>query len=365
MKDTSGAAAAQVQDEILVRRDGALGHIRLNRPRALNSLTLGMVRAMAEALDAFARDDEVAVVLVDGAGERGLCAGGDIRAIYESGRRRDGEAERFLREEYALDARIAAYPKPYVAIMDGITMGGGVGVSAHGRHRVVTERTRLAMPETSIGFFPDVGATWLLSHAPGEVGTYLALTGATIGADDAIDAGLADRFVMSADLPALHEALASLDSSADAADVAETLASLSQPGGAASLQAHRAAIDRLMVSDDMEEIRRALEGDGSAFAAAASRALAAASPTALKLTLRLLRSGRSSGSLEECLVREYRAACRALRGHDFFEGIRAAVIDKDKRPLWSPARLEDVEEALVAEHLAPVPDETTIFAKEV
>jgi enoyl-CoA hydratase len=365
MTRESGAAATADQDEVLVRHDGALGHIRLNRPRALNSLTLGMVRAMADVLDAFARDDRVAVVLLDGAGERGLCAGGDIRAIYDSGRRRDGEAERFLREEYALNARIASYPKPYVAIMDGITMGGGVGVSAHGSHRVVTERTRLAMPETSIGFFPDVGATWLLSHAPGEVGTYLGLTGETIGADDAIYAGLADASVLATDLRALQDALASLHTSADAADVSRTLASFSRPAGTATLQPHGVTIDRLMAFDDVVDIMRALERDGSAFAAAASRALAAASPTALKLTLRLLRQGRASGSLEECLLREYRAACRALRGHDFFEGIRAAVIDKDKRPLWSPARLEDVGEALVAEHLAPVPDEATIFAKEV
>jgi enoyl-CoA hydratase len=354
-------ASDEAQDEVLVTRNGALGHIRLNRPRALNSLTLGMVRTIAGALDAFESDPAIAVVLIDGAGERGLCAGGDIRAIYESGCRRDGHAERFLREEYALNARIASYRKPYVAVMDGITMGGGVGVSAHGSHRVVTERTRLALPETTIGFFPDVGTTWLLSRAPGEVGTYLGLTGETIGADDTVYAGLADWSVASADLPALHEALAALAPSATSAQVSGMLAALSRPRSASPLERNRATIDRAMAFDEVSDICSALERDGSEFAAGILRSMAAASPTSLKLTLRLLRLARSSASLEECLVREYRAACRALRGHDFYEGIRAAVMDKDKRPRWSPARLEEVGEALVAEHLAPVDDEATIF----
>jgi enoyl-CoA hydratase len=352
-------------DPVLVSRRGALGWIRLNRPRALNSLTLDMVRTIARALDEFERDAGVAVILLDGAGERGLCAGGDIRAIYESGRRRDGYAERFLRKEYALNARIASYPKPYVAVMDGITMGGGVGLSAHGSHRVVTERTRFAMPEAAIGFFPDVGATWLLPRAPGEVGTYLALTGEAIGPNETIYAGLADALVAAADVPTLPDALASLGRSVTAADVTGTVEALSRPSDTCSLQRHRATIDYVMSFDDVGEICGALEREGSEFAQHTLGSMSAASPTSLKLTLRLLRLGRSSESLEECLTREYRAACRALRGHDFYEGIRAAVIDKDKRPRWSPARLEDVSDALVREHLAPAADETTIFPQEV
>jgi enoyl-CoA hydratase len=348
-------------DPVLVESRGALGWIHLNRPRSLNSLTLDMVRAITRALDEFARDLGIAVVLLDGAGERGLCAGGDIRVIYESGRRRDGYAERFLREEYALNARISSYLKPYVAVMDGITMGGGVGVSAHGSHRVVTERTRFAMPEAAIGFFPDVGATWLLPRTPGEVGTYLALTGEAIGPDDAIYARVADTCVASADLSRLHDALASLDRSATAGDVSRTLETLSRPPESGALETNRESIDRAMCFDDVGKICSGLESDGSEFAGRALRSLSAASPTSLKLTLRLLRHGRSSASLKECLVREYRAACRVLRGHDFFEGIRAAVIDKDKRPRWSPARLEDVSEALIYEHLAPADDEKTIF----
>lgn len=346
--------------EILVGRDGALGHIRLNRPRALNSLTLDMVRAMTVALDAFASDDRVAAVLVDGAGERGLCAGGDIRAIYDSARRRDGYAQRFLREEYALNARIAAYPKPYIAVMDGITMGGGVGISAHGSHRVVTERTRLALPEAAIGFFPDVGATWLLSRAPGEIGAWIALTGEALGPDDAIYAGLADAFVNSADLPAVHEALVTLAPSRPA-DVASTLRALARTPASGRLQQDRAAIDRLMAFDDASAIWRALEADGSDFAQRVLRAMSAASPTSLKLTVRLLRLGRAAATLEDCLIMEYRAACRALHGHDFLEGIRAAVIDKDKQPRWSPAQLDEVGEDLIREHLAPAVGEETIF----
>jgi enoyl-CoA hydratase len=330
----------------------------------LNSLTLDMVRTIARALDEFERDAGVAVILLEGAGERGLCAGGDIRAIYESGRRRDGHAERFLREEYALNARIASYLKPYVAVMDGITMGGGVGVAAHGSHRVVTERTRFALPEAAIGFFPDVGATWLLPRAPGEVGTYLALTGEAIGPDDTIYARLADTCIASADLPALNDALASLGPSTTAADVSGTLETLSDPPESGSLRRNRAMIDRVMRFDDVSDIWSVLEKDGSEFADRTLRSMSVTSPTSLKLTLRLLRLGRSSASLEECLVREYRAACRALRGHDFYEGIRAAVIDKDKRPRWSPARLRDVSEALVREHLAPAADERMILPKE-
>ncbi|HEY7382824.1 MAG TPA: enoyl-CoA hydratase/isomerase family protein [Beijerinckiaceae bacterium] len=351
-------------DEIVVRREGALGHIRLNRPRALNSLTLDMVRAMAAALDAFESDGRVAAVLVDGAGERGLCAGGDIRVIYDSARHRDGHAQRFLREEYALNARIASYPKPYVAIMDGITMGGGVGISAHGSHRLVTERTKFALPEVAIGFFPDVGATWLLPRTPGEIGTWIALTGEALGPHDTIDAGLADVFVRSADLPALHDALAALAPSATAAEVSATLRNLARPPEPGRLQRNRAAIDRLMRFDDAAAIRDALEADDSDFARSALRAMSTASPTSLKLTVRLLRLGRAAATLQECLIMEYRAAGRALRGHDFLEGIRAAVIDKDKQPRWSPARLDDVGDDLVDEHLAPADGEDTIFSRK-
>lgn len=340
--------------DLRVAREGALGRLTLNRPRALNALTLGMVRGIARALDGFERDAGVAVVLLDGAGERGLCAGGDILAIHASGRanggRGDGEAERFWREEYALDARLKAYAKPYVAIMDGLVMGGGVGLSGHGRHRVVTERTRIAMPEVGIGFVPDVGGTWLLSRGSGEVGTYLALSGEPIGAGDAIHAGLADLFVPSGRLPALRAVLARAPSPEA---VPEILAAHAEPAPPAPLAAEEERIARLFAGDDVRAILARLAADDSAFAAAAREAVSARSPTSLAVTLRLLRFGRAAPRLETCLAREYRAACRTLREPDFYEGVRAAVIDKDRRPAWSPARLEDLDPARVEAHFAP------------
>jgi enoyl-CoA hydratase len=256
------------------------------------------------------------------------------------------------------------YPKPIAVFMDGITMGGGVGISAHGSHRLVTERTKFALPEVAIGFFPDVGATWLLPRTPGEIGTWIALTGEALGPHDTIDAGLADVFVRSADLPALHDALAALAPSATAAEVSATLRNLARPPEPGRLQRNRAAIDRLMRFDDAAAIRDALEADDSDFARSALRAMSTASPTSLKLTVRLLRLGRAAATLQECLIMEYRAAGRALRGHDFLEGIRAAVIDKDKQPRWSPARLDDVGDDLVDEHLAPADGEDTIFPRK-
>ena len=316
-------------------RQGGLGRIRLNRPKALNSLTLDMVRSIAQALTQFERDPSLAAVLVDGAGERGLCAGGDIRALYESGKNGDGGAETFWREEYALNARIARYAKPYIAFMDGIAMGGGVGISAHGAHRLVTERTRLAMPETGIGFFPDIGGTWLLAHAPGETGTYLGLTGTSIGGADAILLRLADMLVPSAALPAITETLSALAPGAGQDDVTAILQEFSEPAPA-PLAAHRATIDKTMAGNRVPEILAALAAETSEFAADTARIIGERSPVSLALTLRLLRRGRASASLQECLDREYFAALQILKGHDFYEGVRAAVIDKDRKPRWNP-----------------------------
>jgi enoyl-CoA hydratase len=329
---------------LTVTSQGHLGHLQLNRPKALNSLTIDMVRALTAALDEFEADPAIEAVLLDGAGERGLCAGGDIRALYQSAKAQDGAAEQFLREEYALNARIAAYSKPYIAIMDGITMGGGVGVSAHGAHRVVTERTRLAMPETGIGFFPDVGGTWLLSRAPGEIGTYIGLTGTTITGADAIYAGLANYHIPSSELPALIDALATQDPAA-------TLQAAHQPAEA-PLATVRAVIDTCLAFDTMAEIFAALAADGSAFAQETAAILAKQSPTSLVLTLRLLRLARQSTSLQTCLDREYTTATHALHAPDFFEGVRAAVIDKDRNPAWSPALLADVVTSKILEWTA-------------
>lgn len=334
------------EPQLIAERSGSLGRLRLNRPKALNSLTLAMVRSMQQALDAFEQDPKISAVLVTG-GERGLCAGGDVRAIYESGHAGTNLAATFWREEYLLDARISRYPKPYVVVMDGITMGGGVGISAHGRHRVVTERTRLAMPETGIGYFPDVGATWLLSRGQGELGTYLGLTGEHIGAADVIEAGLADVFVPTGDIAALAEALSAVPVNGAAAQVAEVLERFSRPAHLPELAQDRSAIDRLFAFDKVETILAALEMEATEFAWRTREILLSKSPTSLKLTLRLLRLGRTAASLEECLERELVGSVRMLATHDFYEGIRAAVIDKDRKPKWSPDNLAAVTDTAI------------------
>lgn len=338
------------EPDLIVRREGAAGILRLNRPKAINAITLDMVRGMAAALDSFEADPEVALVLVEGAGERGLCAGGDIVALYDNALNGGDYGKVFWREEYILNARIARFSKPYVAYMDGLVMGGGVGVSAHGSHRIVTDRTQLAMPETGIGFFPDVGGTWLLSRAPGELGTYFGLTGAAMNGADAIAGHFADAAILSERWPALRAALTGLTSRATAAHVRETIAEVALASTPGPVAAERARIDRLFAFDTMEEIVAALEADGSAFAQGALKTLARKSPTSLKVALKLLRLARGASSLEECLTREYLASLEVIVSHEFREGVRAAVIDKDRNPQWRPARLDDVDDAIVARY---------------
>lgn len=345
-------------DEVIVERVGALGRLRLNRPKALNALNHTMVGLIGEALDRFAADPAVAALLLTGEGERGLCAGGDLRSLYEQGA---AVADGFWRDEYRLDSRISRYEKPFVAVMDGITMGGGVGLSGHAAHRVVTERSRIAMPETGIGYLPDVGGTWLLPRAPGELGTYLGLTGAEVGAADAILCGLADVFVPSASLPDLVAALSELAPDAGDDGVRTALGKVSRDPGPAPLSAHRAVIDRCFAFDMVDEILTALDADGSDFAAETSKTLLAKAPSSLVLTLCLLRLGRAAPSLETCLEREFHASLALLTEGDFREGIRAAVIDKDKNPRWNPPRLDQVDPARIARWLEPRAE--PIFAK--
>lgn len=341
--------------EIVVERVGALGVVRLNRPGALNALTLGMVRNVRSALEAYDRDPSIAAILLEGEGERGLCAGGDIRAIHASGLADDGLAEQFWREEFQLVARIAAFAKPFVSFMDGIVMGGGVGVSAHAGHRVVTERTRLAMPEVGIGFFPDVGSTWLLTRARHMGGVYLAMTGAPVGAADAVQIGLADHPVAGADLPSIRDALAALSPNASASNVNELLGGFATEPQPGVVERNRGAIDDAFRHSTVEAVVAALACDGSEFAARTAATLAALCPTSLKVTLEILTRARGATSLQECLVREFHVARRMFRRHDFYEGVRAAVIDKDRRPRWSPAALAEVGADTVAALLAPDP----------
>ncbi|MEU8824875.1 enoyl-CoA hydratase/isomerase family protein [Streptomyces sp. NPDC048636] len=336
------------EDSVLLRTEGRAAHVTLNRPRALNALTHAMVCRIEEALTAWESDPAVETVVLTGAGERGLCAGGDIRAIHQDARDGDGTASAaFWRDEYRLNARIARYPKPYVAVMDGIVMGGGVGVSAHAGVRVVTERTRIAMPETGIGFIPDVGGTYLLALAPGELGTHLALTGAQAGAGDALVCGLADHFVPSDALPRLIEDLADTP-------VHEALARHVAQPPPGELTAHRDWIDPCYAADTAEEIvRRLLAADDPA-AKETAATLLAKSPTAVKVTLAALRRAPGLGPLERVLDQEYRVSCAALAAPDLVEGIRAQVIDKDRMPRWSPATLDEVSEADVERFFTPL-----------
>ncbi len=329
---------------VIISREGSLGRLHLNRPKAINSLTLEMVRMLDQGLDLFEADDTIASVLITGAGERGLCAGGDVIALYNSGKAGDGEAARFWADEYRLNARIAAYPKPYVAVMDGITMGGGVGVSAHGSHRIATDRTRMAMPETGIGLFPDVGGTWILGKAAGEIGTYVGLTGANFGAADAIYVGFSDYHMPAERIDALVAALAALPAAADGAAVTRTIETLTTPAPPSTIAENRAVIDAAFAGDTVQEILDTLEAQGTDFARATLKTLSQKSPTSLKLALALLRAARVSSGLEECLDREYAAITSVLSGSDFYEGVRAAVIDKDRNPKWVPATLTEAQD---------------------
>lgn len=346
--------AAVEQGDLVPRKEGSAGIVRLNRPKAINAVTLEMFHDIDKALDVFETDPAVAVIVLEGAGERGLCAGGDIRALWESSKVKGDLGKILWRDEYILNARIKKFPKPYVAFMDGIVMGGGVGLSAHASHRVVTDKTKLAMPEVGLGFFPDVGGTWLLSHSPGEIGTYFGLTGQTMNGPDAIHAKFADAVVPSARLPALREALTKVAPRTTFADVGKLIEGFSTGETAGPVAAQQAKIDALFSHDRMEDIVAALQRDGSEFAQATLKTLNEKSPRGMVVTLKLLRLARTASSLEECLVREYRAALEVFASDDFREGVRAAVIDKDRNPKWSPPRIEEVTPEMVAPYFAEI-----------
>jgi enoyl-CoA hydratase/carnithine racemase len=348
-------------DEVLIRREGRAGRITMNRPKALNALTYPMVGRIWHALLEWRDDPQVEFVLIDGAGDRGLCAGGDVRWLYDARTQGSGQARAFWREEYRLNALIGRYPKPYVAAMDGIVMGGGIGLSAHGDHRIVTERSRLAMPETGIGLVPDVGGTWLLSHAPDkrrmsrETGTYLALTGRQFNGAEALDLGFANTLIMSAQLPdTLSEMVA--DGRPDGVMIRNN--SVIGEAPQSSLNALASSIDAAFAFDRVEAIMAALEGMPGEWAAETLAVLRTKSPLALKLTLAALRRARGYPSLEECLNMEYRLTVRLYEHGEFLEGVRALIVDKDKTPRWNPVALEGVTAAMVETFFVPLaPDE--------
>ena len=352
--------------EILARVDDGVGHLTLDRPRALNALGYSMLGEIADVLDEWRVDPTVRLVLLDGAGDRGLCAGGDIRELHASvvaGRQAD--ARRYFRREYAVDAALAELPVPVVTIMDGITMGGGVGVAAHAPVRVVTERSRVAMPETRIGFTPDVGGSWLLARAPGRLGEMLALGAVTMDAADAIHAGFADHYVPSERLPVLGADLAALASAgvdplpaAPRRDVARRHA---HPAPVSGPGARLAAIDAAYAADTVPEIvarLRAAAADGDERAGAEADELERLSPTAVTVALAAVRSARGLPDLRAALAQEYGLVCWFVDTQpDLVEGIRAQVVDKDRDPSWRPATLAEVDPALGAEALAYVPAE--------
>lgn len=347
-------APAPTEPSVLTRVEGAVGRLTLNRPRAINALDVEMLTLLTGALDAWADDPAIDVVLIDGAGERGLCAGGDVRALHGqiAGGRIDETAE-FFRTEYALNARISQYPKPVVVIADGVTMGGGIGVAGHAAVRVVTERSRLAMPETRIGFTPDVGGSWLLGRAPGRTGEYLALTGTTMDAADAIYAGFADALVPSERLDDLRDALVTR---ADPATPAELVLLLDETPAPSALEAARAWIDDAFAADTVAEIVERLRARPEPEAAAAADTLATLSPTALTVTLAAVRSARELPDLRAALAQEYGLVLWfAQTQPDLLEGIRAQVVDKDRDPHWQPATLDAVPAGLGAQALAWAP----------
>lgn len=349
------------EPSVLFHKRGRLGLITLNRPEAINALTHDMVIAITNALESWSADDEVQVVALNGSGTRGLCAGGDIVSIYEdakngsrgggTGAGGSGGTVEFWRDEYILDAMIGRYPKPYVAIMDGIVLGGGIGLAAHGSHRIVTETSSVGLPETTIGFVPDVGGTFILSRAPGELGTHLALTAGSVKAADAIAIGFADHLVPQERIPALLEALADTDPE-------QAIAAAAEPPEAAPLLTQRPWIDAAYSSNDLgaivERLLEAADGEGVTDAAAAAAAIARKSPTALHVTLASLRRARELATLEEALMQEFRVSVRSLQWPDLAEGIRAQVIDKDRNPQWNPATIDAVDAAFVERCFEPL-----------
>ncbi len=334
------------EPEVLTRIENGVGRITLNRPKALHALNMGMCETMTEALLAWRGDAGVTSVLIDHAGERGFCAGGDIRMIAESGAKDAVEARAFFATEYRLNHLMFEYPKPIIAIVDGIVMGGGVGISEPAAIRVATERTTYAMPETGIGLFPDVGGGWFLPRLPGETGTWLALTGARLKAADTVALGVHTHFVASDRVEALKADLI--------ARGPDAIGDHAGQAGPPLLAPHREAIDRLFAHDTVEAIFAALEVDGSDWALAQLATLKTKSPQSMKVTLRQLRAGRTMASFADNMAMEYALGGRVVRTHDFQEGVRAVIVDKDNAPKWSPATLEQVTEADIDALFAPL-----------
>lgn len=347
-------------DEIIIRTEGRAGRITLNRPKALNALTYDQVIAITAALTTWRDDPAVQLVLLDSTGEKALCAGGDVLSLYA--KRDDGGefAAQFWRDEYILNAMIGQYPKPYVALQDGFVMGGGIGLSGHASHRIVTERSVLAMPETTIGLVPDVGGTWLLANAPGRMGEYLGLLGERMNAADAIIFGFSDTFVPSERLPDLVAAL--IEPGGDPIGI--TIANFAEAPPPPVLAARQSVTDEIFAKDTVEEIVAALsEHSTEDWQAKAHNAAYVRSPLSMKLTLEAIRRARIGGSLEEALNMEFRLTTRLFRHGEFIEGIRALLVDKDKAPKWNPPKLQDISVEQVETFFEPLTEDDELNLK--
>ncbi|HEY1425918.1 MAG TPA: enoyl-CoA hydratase/isomerase family protein [Caulobacteraceae bacterium] len=339
----------QAEPEIIVRRDGAVGRLTLNRPAALGALTLGMCEAMTAALLEWRADPDVALVLIDHAGERGFCAGGDIRFLAESGAA-DGEAaRRFFHTEYRLNHLLSAYCKPIATVMDGVTMGGGVGISRPARYRIATERTRIAMPETGIGLFPDVGAGWWLPKLHGRTGLWMVLTGARLDAADCELLGLATDVVPAGQVEIVKAAIVR-----EPEAIERILTEYEADAGHPPIADHRDDIDRVFAGETLEDVVAGLERDGGEWALAQLEAMRPKSPMSAKVSFRLIGGALAPASIADDLVTEYRLAARIVRSHDFLEGVRAVIVEKDNRPAWDPATLAAMTDSMVDTLFAPL-----------
>ncbi|XP_051260085.1 3-hydroxyisobutyryl-CoA hydrolase, mitochondrial [Dicentrarchus labrax] len=356
--------STQVEAEVLLEKVGRAGVITINRPKVLNALNLPMIRQIYPQLKKWENDKETEIVIIKGAGGKAFCAGGDIRAVTEAGKAGDPLAEDFFREEYILNNAIGACKKPYIALIDGITMGGGVGLSVHGRFRVASEKTLFAMPETAIGLFPDVGGGYFLPRLRGKLGLFLALTGFRLKGRDVQRAGVATHFVESKKIPDLEKELVDLKSpSAD--DVSRVLESYQNQSSLDSekpfvLDKHMSDIDRLFSASSVEGIVQNLKADGSEFANKQAETLARMSPTSLKITFKQLQAGAAL-SLPDVLVMEYRLSQACMRGCDFYEGVRAVLVDKDQSPKWNPSTLEELSDQTVEQCFSSLGEKDLTF----
>ena len=348
---------------VLTKSEGGVGMITLNRPEALHALNFDMCEIILAALRVWVEDPEIHIVMIEHAeGSRGFCAGGDIAMLRESGLSDGREARAFFAEEYRMNAMIKAFPKPYLALMDGVTMGGGVGLSVHGTHRVATERTLFAMPETGIGLFPDVGGGWFLPRLRGELGTWLALTGARLKGADVAAARVATHFLPSELIPNLKAQIAQADFSAGAAEMlGEILSRLTHTVPTGSFEPYMDLIGRCFAHDRAEDIVAALDADGTEWALEQAKTIRSKSPETVKVALRQVREGGQCQTFEENMRMEYRIGWRKVQSPDFIEGVRAVIIDKDHNPSWSPATLEGVTAEAVDQYFAPLGDDDLDF----